>query len=1478
MRHEQSCQIDQQVSVRFPVVAGGSGAIATLTLEVIPDGTGTVYPDPDHHATTVRDDDFDSAIDNARTAAGFPCGDEDSPVDVRWRIAPGPTNAGCKDLSGGSAGGAFAVGLLLLKRGRGVCRTEWLDSYVVMAGVDGDGRLTRVYAQDRKLQAVREAATGSGQDIRCLVVAEASEDIEIDGVRVVSAATVRDVLRLANTLIIDGEPEPQFASEIILCHDSVINDGCGEDSLFFHPTGAVMERRDLGGSPPFLFPEVTGFAVQDLVFMFRTTGKEEFLDKARRAAKWLTTEATREEDASTHRGASAEEGWCLTRDYIGGIPEGRSGEDWARSYSFESRNVFRFDNAIVLIGLIDLYEETHDRQLLTKIRKLASNFCRAIGPNGEIDAVHNLDGAPVPQVPGDTGADDHALADEADEREHEENSPEDSAVRWSRRAGPYLVRVAEALARVARMEMESTRPGHANTELAERCLSQARKLCAWVMAKQHRNDSDDGRFPTHGESTHLHPQLYAVEGLMECGMMFARHSSDVDESAAASSEECLEAAVRGARWALRQVSRGQVPREVGPDGNPITWAQRTDVVAQLLYVGSRLYQAERFTDQEFEALADLAHAVLDMRHARRGYYRFGEHSNGQSTETPSYWTEFYAVKGLLHYARAWLGRKTALIVLAGGVGTKSWPVACEAAPKSLTTSLIGESLLAATVRRCIQTGCIRPSSIYVVCRERDSAIARKQASVYGVPESNIVAEHEEDTPPSQAEIVQSECGTIQALESGLNRVREDHEFVWLSYSDGLFSPIEGFAEAAHRAIMTACCDDEIVVSLGMEADRRDPRYGHTAVNTNAELAVPGVYPAIGFFEKPAEARFEELSTAADDVDGGIAWESGNLVAARDYWRSLISDHYYTTGTTISLDMLESSDVDVKMAVAPYVSSVRWADIGLSADIIGYFAGSLRDRGEGNVSLNPNPPVSFFKASGNLVISDGRAVDVVGVSNHLIIDCSRSGIALVVPMTELSEENDDALDTIRSSVRKDLQLVPFLSGDEDLGEPSSHTRTHDVQNCSNVSEVGLLLMAACENLKVKRTSDRLTVCWRPFEDVMKPLMHVQEGSHPALSTVRTRCEDDPLIVRHLLDVWFIAKMVFENTTGVPPNAEPNAMPLDPADFTEVLTLVTLCHDLGGVLDRDKVRLERKILELFSEESNLNWPSSLPGPVLEKMIIPLLEHRQRFRDMDRAKVLEVLDNMDDDTKSALAALEIEHIAQHRWRDAIIWTVANQEYPRSIGDVRNELDMPHTQLAHLFACLKVADCICYGQTLWKPRVREDPHDLAGCLTFIADFLKPRIDSVTCAGFHMEYIDTVNRCLNANANHGDDVSGDDITLLRYIETQLRYREGDDGKPEPVPLYCSDRMYLRLLEAAIEQNPIDVTDLVEEELEKLENDLGDDDWSGRRDELILLSQLPERLRHLGEGGAKTVLANHKVLERAIIRTLPDEAWDVIDD
>ncbi len=188
-------------------------------------------------------------------------------------------------------------------------------------------------------------------------------------------------------------------------------------------------------------------------------------------------------------------------------------------------------------------------------------------------------------------------------------------------------------------------------------------------------------------------------------------------------------------------------------------------------------------------------------------------------------------------------------ILAGGSGTRFWPLSKETYPKQLLPLVDGESLLRLTVNRL--GGLIPPERILVVT---GPALADKTRRVLSeIPQENILVEpRAASTAPALAwatrlAVTQDATATILSLHAD-----------WYVGDDQLFR------DTASRA-MDVAEQHDVMVTVGIVPSRPDSGYGYIQLGESLEGDAKRVH---AFVEKP------DSTTAIKLIDDGALWNSG----------------------------------------------------------------------------------------------------------------------------------------------------------------------------------------------------------------------------------------------------------------------------------------------------------------------------------------------------------------------------------------------------------------------------------------------------------------------------------------------------------------------------------------------------------------------------------------------------------------------------
>jgi mannose-1-phosphate guanylyltransferase len=315
------------------------------------------------------------------------------------------------------------------------------------------------------------------------------------------------------------------------------------------------------------------------------------------------------------------------------------------------------------------------------------------------------------------------------------------------------------------------------------------------------------------------------------------------------------------------------------------------------------------------------------------------------------------------------------IVLAGGIGSRFWPLSSPGRPKQLLR-LVGDSpLIAETVGRLDP---LIPAERVLVVTSADIAPAIR-AAIPGVPEQNMLVEPR----PS---------GTAAAMAWGafevLKRAGPDTVVCALHADVGASFP-DAFRHTVRYAGGIAAQDD-LVVAIGSPASRAETGFGYLV--PGAALAPDHPFSGGGaafvrrFVEKPAAHEAEAL------IGAGAVWHTGISVWRARVLLELLRENTPEVGD--ALPRLEAGDPQGFAADVVSISIERGlferqdrlvvipADFGW--DDVGTWASLKRVRELDDDGNGGHGSAHFVDASGNVAHSEGAAVVLYGVDNLLVV--------------------------------------------------------------------------------------------------------------------------------------------------------------------------------------------------------------------------------------------------------------------------------------------------------------------------------------------------------------------------------------------------------------------------------------------------------------------------------------------------------------
>ncbi len=326
--------------------------------------------------------------------------------------------------------------------------------------------------------------------------------------------------------------------------------------------------------------------------------------------------------------------------------------------------------------------------------------------------------------------------------------------------------------------------------------------------------------------------------------------------------------------------------------------------------------------------------------------------------------------------------KLLTVIMAGGAGTRFWPLSTQECPKQFL-KLFGErSLLQQSFDR--MAGLVPPERIWVLTNESFAGLVREQLPQ--LPADNIVGE------PMRRDTAAAVC--LSALLAH-KRLGSDTVIVTVA-ADHLIEPVDKF-QAAIRAAAEQAAKTGALYTFGIKPTYPATGYGYLKMGEPV-VGIDDHYKLANFREKPAQTTAEQYLR-----DGGYCWNSGMFAWRAD---SIIAEleaykpeHVRLLAKAVEADGTEQWDgalrrafeklepISIDFAVMEKARDVRcitsdfnWSDVG------GWLA--MKELLPADVGNNRyNCPVCAHDSHGNLVFSSANKdeqVMLLGVENLVVV--------------------------------------------------------------------------------------------------------------------------------------------------------------------------------------------------------------------------------------------------------------------------------------------------------------------------------------------------------------------------------------------------------------------------------------------------------------------------------------------------------------
>ncbi len=339
-----------------------------------------------------------------------------------------------------------------------------------------------------------------------------------------------------------------------------------------------------------------------------------------------------------------------------------------------------------------------------------------------------------------------------------------------------------------------------------------------------------------------------------------------------------------------------------------------------------------------------------------------------------------------------------VLIMAGGVGSRFWPLSRKSNPKQFLDILgTGETLIQMTYRRFCEV--CPADNIFVVTSEEYSDVVKEQL---GIDPTRVLSEPlRRNTAPCIA------YGVFRIISADPDAV------IAVTPADHLIEKEEVFTEVLNEAYQYAS-ENEVLLTLGIKPDRPETGYGYIQASLKTKVAgFNGLHKVKAFTEKPVVEMAKVFLESGDFFwnSGIFIWKGKSVLKA---FETHLPDVYVPFSQGIGLygtsaeprfiadaySQCRSISVDyglMEKADNVYVicTDLGWSDLGTW--------GSLYEHSE--IDKNNNAKIESeaftYNSEGNIIsLQEGKIAVIQGMDDYIIVD---SGDVLLIVRKE-EEQN------------------------------------------------------------------------------------------------------------------------------------------------------------------------------------------------------------------------------------------------------------------------------------------------------------------------------------------------------------------------------------------------------------------------------------------------------------------------------------------
>ena len=332
--------------------------------------------------------------------------------------------------------------------------------------------------------------------------------------------------------------------------------------------------------------------------------------------------------------------------------------------------------------------------------------------------------------------------------------------------------------------------------------------------------------------------------------------------------------------------------------------------------------------------------------------------------------------------------------MAGGIGSRFWPVSRSSHPKQFIDILgTGKTLIQQTYERFTRT--VPKENIFIVTNDIYTGLVKEQ-----LPELNEAQILAEPIMRNTAPCIAYGCYKISQI--------NPNACVVIAPSDHLILDTEGFVHAINLSLQTAASND-CLITLGIKPSRPDTGYGY--IQFNSVILDKDFHKVKSFTEKPNIDLAKTFIQSGEFLwNAGIfVWSVKNIIKAFKQHLPEINDvfkegenvyntageqefiqkaYYQCTNISIDYGIMEKAD---NVYVLP--SEFGWSDLGTWASVY-----DLIDKDYVGNAVLPSEKVIMYDSSNCMVnVPKGKVVILQGLHDFIVVE--NNNTLLICPRSE-----------------------------------------------------------------------------------------------------------------------------------------------------------------------------------------------------------------------------------------------------------------------------------------------------------------------------------------------------------------------------------------------------------------------------------------------------------------------------------------------